>query len=81
MAPANYFGEELQEKRDEQQSDMHPVNIGIGSDNHFVVAQIVHAFFYIQSSLQQVKLLVLVHHFFCQPVGVERFPFQAKYGL
>ena len=40
-------GEELQEERDEQQTDVHTVHIGIGGNDHFVVTESFYAVFYI----------------------------------
>ena len=33
------FGEELQEESDDEQTDVHTVDIGIGGHNHFVVTK------------------------------------------
>ena len=60
---------------------MHAVDIGIGGDNHLVVAQVVHILLDIERSLKQVELLVLVDHLFGQPVAVERLAAQRKDGL
>ena len=60
---------------------MHTVNIRIGSHNHLVVTQSVQPVFNIQGSLQEVELLVLIHHLLRQSEGVERFATQREDGL
>ena len=57
---------------------MHTVIIGIGSDDHTVVAQAVEAVLDIECCLEEVKLFVLIDHLLAQPVAVERFASQAK---
>ena len=53
-----------------EQADVHSVNIGIGSHNHLIISQSVQTVFYIQGSLQQVELLVLVNHLLGQAIAV-----------
>jgi hypothetical protein len=81
MPFANKFREKLQEKRDEQQADVHSVHIGIGCNNNLVVTQIVNAFFNVQRCLQQVEFFVFVNHFFGESEGIQRFPPQTENGL
>ena len=59
------FGEELQEEGDDEQSDVHSIDVGIGSHNHLVIAQRVESFFNVECCLQEIELLVLIHHFLC----------------
>ena len=70
------FGEELQEERDCEQSYVHTVDIGIGSHNHFVVAECLKTVFNVECCLQEVKFLVLIDHLLGQSVGVQRFSAQ-----
>ena len=60
---------------------MHPVHIGIGSDDHPVVTQVVERIFNIQRVLEQVEFLVLVNYFLGQAVAVQRFTPQAEHRL
>ena len=41
----NEFGKELQKERDQKQTNMHAVHIGIRGDHHFVVPQVLQSFF------------------------------------
>lgn len=56
------FGIELEEECYQQQSDMHSVDIGIGSDDNLVVTKIVESVLNIEGSLEEVELLILVTH-------------------
>ena len=75
------FRVELQEKGDEQQADVHTVDIGIGGDNDLVVTQVVESVLNVEGRLQQVELLVLIHHLLGQSERVERFAAQREHGL
>ncbi len=75
------FGEELQEEGNHQQTDVHAVHIGIGSYNHLVVAQLVQSVLNVQCRLQQVELLVLVHHLLGQSEAVERLAAEREHSL
>ena len=66
-------GEELEEEGDDKQAYVHAVDIGIGGHNHLVIAQRVEPILDIKGSLQQVELLVLVHHLLGQSEAIERF--------
>jgi hypothetical protein len=55
--------EELEEEGHQQQPDVHTVHIRIGGDDDLVVAQAIHAVLDVERGLDQVELLVLVHHF------------------
>ena len=73
--------EELQEEGYHEQTDVHTVDIGIGSHNDLVVTESVDAVLDVECSLQEIELLVLVHHFLCQSERVERFASQREHGL
>ena len=81
MALTNQFWEELQEEGDNQQADMHTVHIGIGSHNHLIISQRVHALLNIEGSLEQIELLVLIDHLFRQAKGVQGLSSQREDGL
>jgi hypothetical protein len=74
-------GEELEEEGHQQQPDVHAVHIGIGGDDDAVVAQAVHAVLDVERGLDQVELLVLVHHLLGEAVAVERLALEAEHGL
>ena len=75
------IGEELQEKSQHQQTDMHAVHISIGGDNHFVVPEIVQTFLYVQRRLQTVEFLILIHHFLGQSIAVQRLASEREHRL
>ena len=77
----NHIGEELQEKGHQQQSDVHTIDIGIGCDDHLVVAQVVHILFDVQRCLQQIELLVVVNHLLGQSEAVQRLTAQREDSL
>ena len=62
MALLDEVGEELEEEGDDEQTDVHTVDIGIGSHDDLVVAQVIKSFFDVERRLQQVELLVLIYH-------------------
>ena len=68
------FGEELKEKGDDEQTDMHTINIGIGSNDHLVVAQRFQSILDIESGLKEVELLILINDLLRQSKRVEGFP-------
>ncbi len=70
--------EELQKKGEQQQAYVHPVGIGIGCDDHLVVAQFVHALFDVERRLQQVELLVLIDNLLGESEAVERLATEAE---
>ena len=81
MSFLDEVGEELQEEGDDEQTDMHAIDIGIGGHDDFVVAQCVEAVFDVESSLQQIELLVLIHHFLGESVGVEWLATEREHRL
>jgi hypothetical protein len=74
-------GEELEKEREEQQADMHAVDVRIGGDDDPVVAQSVEPVFNVQSRLEEVKLLVLIDNLLGEAIGIERFAFEREDGL
>ena len=66
-------GEELKEECDDEQTDVHTVNIGIGSHDNLVVAQGVETILYIEGCLKEVEFLVLVYYLLGKSEAVERF--------
>ena len=81
MSFLDQVGEELEEESEHQQPDVHTVHIGIGSDDDFVVAELVESVFNIERRLQTVELFVLIHYLFGQSVAVKRFASQGEDGL
>ena len=73
MTFLNELGEELQEEGDDEQADVHTVDIGIGSHNDLIVSQGVQAIFDIEGGLKQIELLVLVDNLLGESETVERF--------
>ena len=64
MSLLDEVGEELQEERNDEQADVHAVDIGIGSHDHLVIAQCVESVLDVKGCLQEVELLVFVDHLF-----------------
>src|SRR5690606_3640681 len=73
--------EELQEEGQEQQSDMHPVNVCVGGYHHIVVTEVIERLLNIEGGLKQIELLVLVNNLFCQAVAVQWFSPEAEDSL
>ena len=78
---AHQFGEELEEEGEQQQPDVHAVDIGVGGDDHAVVAEVVERIFDVEGVLQQVELLVFVYDLFGKSEAVQRFAAEAEHGL
>ena len=51
MALLDEVGEELQEERDDEQTNMHAIDIGIGSDNNLVITKSIESVLNIEGSL------------------------------
>ena len=81
MALLYKLREELQEEGYDEQTDVHAVDIGIGSHDDLVVTQGVETLFYVESSLKEVKLLVLVDHLLGETERVERLAAQREHRL
>ena len=60
---------------------MHAVDIGIGGNNHLVVAQVVDTVLDVEGGLQQAEFFVLHHLGRLQPEGVERLSAQREHRL
>ena len=52
VACAYQFGAEAQEEGEQQQADVHAVDIGIGGDDDVVVAQVFHAVVNVQGAVE-----------------------------
>ena len=74
MSTAHQFGEELQEERDQEQTNMHTIVIGIGSDDDAVVAQSIESILDVECRLQEIKFLILIDDLLALPVAVEGLP-------
>ena len=81
MALLHQVGEELEEEREQQQAYVHAVDVGIGGDDHVVVAQAVEAVLDVERGLQKIELLVFVDNLACQAERVERLAAQREHGL
>ena len=81
MAFLHQLWKKLQEESKHQKSDMHTIHIGIGSNNHLVVSEVIEAVLDIESRLQAVEFLVFIYHFFGESIGVERFTTEGENGL
>ena len=75
------FRKELQEERYQQQSDVHTINIGIGSNYYIFVPDIFNAFFNIKGCLQKIELIVLINNLLGLAVRVERLTAQTEHRL
>ena len=73
--------EKLQEECEQKQAYVHTVDIGIGGDNHIIVAQAVNAVLDVQGSLQQVEFFILINHFSGETERVERLTTQGEHCL
>ena len=76
MSLLHQVGEEHQEERDDQQADVHAVDIGIGGDDYLVIAKSFDAIFDVERRLQEVELIILIHHLLGHAVGVQRLASQ-----
>ena len=68
----NQCREELQEEGDDEQTDVHAVDISIRSHDDLIISEGVETFLDVEGGLQQVELLVLVDHLFRQTKTVQR---------
>ena len=72
---------ELEEERYDEQTDVHSVDIGIGSHDDLVVAQVVETILNVEGSLKKVELLILIHHLFAQTIAIQRLASQREHRL
>src|SRR5664280_2973875 len=80
--PFSYqIGKELEEKCKQKQSDMHPINVGIGRNNNIIVSQVFYSVFNIQSRLKKVKLLILIYNFLGKSKAVKGFATETEDSL
>ena len=63
---------------DEQIADVHAIDIGIGGQDHFVVAQIVNIIFNIKRTHQIVHLFIFIELIQLHAMDVEGFPRREK---
>ena len=78
MVPLDQVREELQEEGDQQEADVHTVHIGIGRDDHLVVAQAIQPIFDVEGSLEQVEFFIFIDDLLGQSIAVQRFTAQAE---
>ena len=81
MIPFDQVGEELQKESDQQQTDVHTVDIGIGCYDDFVISQTFQTIFDIESGLKQVEFFILVNDLFSQAETVQRLTAQTENSL
>ena len=62
MPLLDQFGEELQEERYDKQPDVHAIDIGIRCHYHLIISKGVETVLNVESSLQKVEFLILIHH-------------------
>ena len=62
MSLLDHVGEELKEEREQQQTYVHAVHIGIGGDYDVVISQSVDTLLDVQGRLQQVELVILIEN-------------------
>ncbi len=71
VASFHQVRKELQEERHQQQPDMHSIHVRICGNDHLVISQTLQSVLDVQRMLQEVELLVLINHFFRQPVAIQ----------
>ena len=81
MARLDQLGAELQEVGQQQQADVHAVNIGIGGDDDLVVTQAFNAVLDIECRLQHGKLRIDDDLLGVEAVGVQRLTAQREDSL
>ena len=65
--------EELKEESDDEQTDVHTIHIGISSHYHLIISKSVKTVLYVEGSLKEIELLILINHFLGQTIAVEWF--------
>ena len=78
MVASHQVWEKLEEERHDEQANVHTIYVRIGGYYYIVIAQSFQPFFYIQCVLQQVELLILIHYFFSQAIGVKGLTAEAE---
>ena len=81
VALPDEIGEELEEEGEEQQADVHAVDVGIGGDDDAVVTQVFDAVFDVEGVLEEVEFLVFVNDFFGEAKAVQGLSFEGEDGL
>src|ERR1035441_7772822 len=72
---------EMQKESDQQKTDVHSINISIGSEHNAAVAQVFKIIFNIKSTLEKVEFLIFIHHFLGHSIAIQGLAFQAEYRL
>ena len=72
MPVADHLGEKLEEEGEQQQADVHAIDVGIGGDDDSVIAQVFNAVLDVERGLEQGELLVFIHDLARQRECVER---------
>ena len=75
------FGKELQEEGYHKEADVHTIHIGIGSHDDLVVPEAIQSVLNVERRLQEVELLVLIHHLLGHSIAVERLSPEAEHRL
>ena len=81
MSLLNQLWEELEEEGDDEQADVHAIDIGICCHDDLIISEGIETFFDIEGSLQQIELLVLVDHLLGKAKAVQWFTTQREHGL
>ena len=72
---------ELKKEGEQQQPDMHPINVCISSYYNFSVSKPIQTIFNIQRMLQEVKFLIFIYNLLCEPKRIKRLTSQAVFSL
>ena len=81
MTLSDQLGKELQKESNQEQTNVHAVDIRIRCNDHLVVTQILQILFNSQSGLDQIELFVLIDNLAGKTKGVEGFALKAEYTL
>ena len=81
MALLDELREELQKESNDEQADVHAVDISIRCHYHLIISKGVETFFNVEGCLEQIELLIFVHHFLRQAKAVQWLTTQRENGL
>ena len=81
MVVAHHIGEELQEEGEQEEANVHAVDVGVGRDDDFIITQSIQAFLDIERRLEEMKFFVLVDNFLRETVSIKWFALQGEDGL
>ena len=73
MITLNQVREELEEKGNQQETDMHSIDIGIRSNDNLIITKSFQAVFNIECGLQKIELFILIHNLLRQTITIQRF--------